>query len=278
MYYQSTVRDLSPGKEKKMEEIISKACKFIDEHLTDDFSLDEIARYVGYSSYHFARKFKETTGKTVMEHLREKRIYAAADEIKAGANICDTAMKYGFDTHAGFTKAFTSVYGCTPAKCAQHGKKYYKKGRIDMEKSKIIIRPICKDDVNDLWENVYSSMTPRQITDEKILPSIERLHKREGIELVAEVDGKVVMSLPMIKPFWIPFGVLFDNNFVLTNGVEDELMARLLEEMKKQCKMFNISTLISPQREGSDNAKAFMHFGFTEAWKADGWVYLAMAV
>lgn len=30
-----------------------------------------------------------------------------------------------------------------------------------MEKSKIVIRPVCKDDVKDLWENVYSAMTPQ---------------------------------------------------------------------------------------------------------------------
>jgi len=97
-----------------MDQTINKAYEFIEEHLCDEFSLDEIAHFVGYSSYHFARKFKEVTGKSVMEYVREKHIFAAADEIKAGANICDTAMKYGFDTHAGFTKAFLSVYGCTP--------------------------------------------------------------------------------------------------------------------------------------------------------------------
>jgi len=261
-----------------MEQEILKACKFIDEHLIDEFTLDEIARFVGYSSYHFARKFKEVMGKTVMEYVREKRIFAAANEIKAGANICDTAMKYGFDTHAGFTKAFSNIYGCTPARCVQHAQKSYMKGMVSMENSKIIIRPVCKDDVQDLWENVYSAMTPRQITEEKILPAIERLRKGEGVELVAQVDGRVVMSLPMVKPFWIPLGVLFDNNYVLTNGIEDEIMKQLLEEMKNQCRMLNISTLISPQVEGSESAKAFIHFGFTKAWKSGGWVYLAMSI
>jgi len=66
----------------------------------------------------------------------------------------------------------------------------------------------------------------------------------------------------MIKPFWIPLGVLFDNNYTLTGGAEDEIMGKLLEEMKKQCRMLNVSTLISPQPENSESAKAFMYFGF----------------
>jgi GTP pyrophosphokinase len=124
------------------KQTIIRAYEFIDEHLSEEFTLDEIARFVGYSSYHFAREFKEETGKTVMEHVREKRIYAAANEIKMGANICTTAMKYCFDTHAGFTKAFSVVYGCTPTQCAQHAQKPYMKGIIDMKKSIIVIRPI----------------------------------------------------------------------------------------------------------------------------------------
>jgi AraC-like DNA-binding protein len=52
-----------------MEQAIIKAYKFIDEHLSDEFSLDEIAHFVGYSSYHFARKFKEATGKTVLDSV-----------------------------------------------------------------------------------------------------------------------------------------------------------------------------------------------------------------
>ena len=147
-----------------------------------------------------------------------------------------------------------------------------------MEKSSIIVRPISTEDVQDLWENVYSAMTPRQITDLKILPSIEAEQAGKGLQLVAQVDGKVVMALPMLKPYWIPIGFLFDNNYVLTGGDEDIIMGKLLAEMKRQCTMLNVSTLISPQREGSENIQAFVHFGFTEAFTSGGWSYLMMAV
>ena len=41
-----------------------------------------------------------------------------------------------------------------------------------MNKTEIKIRLVCKDDVQDLWENVYSAMTPRQILEDKILSLI----------------------------------------------------------------------------------------------------------
>ena len=147
-----------------------------------------------------------------------------------------------------------------------------------MENSKIVIRHICKDDVQDLWENVYSAMTPRQITEVKILPSIEAYQKREGLELVAEVDGKVVMALPMSKPTWIPLGFLWDHNFTLTGTDRDIIFKKLLDEMKKQAKALDISTLISPQGKDSESSKAMQSLGFQKVMESGDWEYLMMAL
>lgn len=260
------------------KQAVEKAIHYLCDHLCEEFSLAEAAAYVGYSPFHFAREFKEATGQTVMEYVRKQRIRTAAEEIKSGANVCETALKYGFETHAGFTRAFSAVFGCSPRQYANHAGKLYRKGTIDMENASITIRPVRLEDVQTLWEHVYSAMTPREITEEKIRPAMERLEKEEGIELAAEVDGVVRMTLPMIKPFWIPFGVLFDNNYTLTNGAEDALMRMLLEEMKAWCRNHEISTLISPQVTGSENVKAFLYHGFTEAWQAGGWSYLMTTV
>ncbi len=257
-----------------MDDFLSNAEKFICEHLQDEISLDEIADFCGYSPFHFTRKFKKAVNKTVMEYIREKRIFAAAEMIKGGSDICDAAMEYGFSTHAGFTKAFHAVFGCCPRNYNTHCFKNNWKGFDHMNYSKITIRPVKPDDVNDLWENVYSAMTPKQITDIKIIPSMEREKNKTGIELAAEADGTVVMTLPMIKPFWIPVGFLFDNNYIPVNDGRDELMKKLLDEMKVRCRDMGISTLISPQKTGSETARVFLSFGFQEAWSCDGWSYL----
>lgn len=261
-----------------MNDFIKNAERFISEHLQDEFTLDEIADFCGYSSFHFVRKFKETVNKTVMEYVREKRIFAASELIKNGSNICSTAMEYGFKTHAGFTKAFHAVFGCCPRDYAAHCCGGYWKGFNNMDNSNVIIRAVAPDDVNDLWENVYSAMTPKQISEVKIIPSIEREKNKTGVELVAEVDKTVVMTLPMIKPFWIPVGFLFDNNYVITGDSRDNLMKKLIDEMKIRCKEMGISTLLSPQKVGSENSQAFITLGFKEAWTSDEWTYLEMSV
>ena len=269
---------LKDKKEQFMDDFIKNAEKFIAGHLKEEFTLDEIADFCGYSPYHFARKFKEAVNKTVMGYVREKRIFAAARLIKNGFGICDAAMEYGFETHAGFTKAFNAVFGCCPRDYTAHCCGDYWKGYDNMNDSKVIVRSVTLADVNDLWENVYSAMTPKEITEVKLIPSIEREKNKTGIELAAEVDGTVVMTLPMIKPFWIPIGFLFDNNYIITGDGRDKLMKKLIDEMKARCKEMGISTLISPQKAKSDNAKAFTALGFKEAWTSGGWTYLAVSV
>lgn len=213
-----------------------------------------------------------------MGYVRERRIFAAAEMIKNGSDICRAAMEYGFETHAGFTKAFNAVFNCCPRNYAAHCRGDYWKGFDNMNYTQIAIRPVRADDVNDLWENVYSAMTPKQIAETKIAPSMEREKDKSGIELAAVADGTVIMTLPMIKPFWIPVGFLFDNNYVKTNDGRDDIMKRLLDEMKVQCGKMGVSTLISPQKAGSESAKAFAELGFKEAWTSDGWTYMAMSV
>lgn len=257
---------------------IKQAIKFIDNNLKKSYSLNSIAESIGYSAYHLSREFKRYMGKSIMEYAREKKLHEAANSISKGKKIINVAMDYGFDTHAGFTKGFTALFGCSPKEYQEHENKKNYKGVVIMDNTKILIRHICKDDVEDLWENVYSAMTPRQITEVKILPAIERYDKKEGIDLVAEVNGEVVMALPMMRLFSHPVGFLFDNAFVLKNDDTDIIMEKLLNEIKKQAKFMGISTLSMWQPENSEHTKAFMHFGFTKVFTSGSYDYLMLSI
>lgn len=262
------------------KEIIEMIEKYINNHLKEEFSLNEIADHIGYSPYHLTREYKESTGMSVMEKTREQRLLASMKDIADGKNIIDIALSYCFYTHAGFTKAFTALTGRSPKDYQEHYKNIKLREKEAMENLDMIIkvRHICKDDVNDLWENVYSGMTPRQITEDKILPAIEAYKKREGFELVAEVDGKVVMALPLSKPTWIPLGFVWDNNFILTGGDSDKIMEKLIDELKVQAKSMGITTLLSPQGKNSESSKSMQTFGFQKVSESDDWEYLMMTI
>ena len=57
---------------------INSIKKFIEENLKQEFSLTDIANHVGYSAYHLSREYKKTTGRSIMDYVRERKIFEAA--------------------------------------------------------------------------------------------------------------------------------------------------------------------------------------------------------
>lgn len=49
-----------------------------------------------------------------MEYVKQRRLFAAAEEIRRGKRIIDAALEYGWETHGGFTKAFSGQFGYSP--------------------------------------------------------------------------------------------------------------------------------------------------------------------
>lgn len=95
--------------------VILRGLEHIEQHLQDEsLTPQALAAYCGYSYSHFAHIFKLFCGCTVGDYLRQRRLAAAAAELSGGAAVTDCALKWGFATPAGFTRAFTRQYGLSP--------------------------------------------------------------------------------------------------------------------------------------------------------------------
>lgn len=256
---------------------IDKINKFIDENLKNEFSLSDISSYAGYSAYHFSREFKRITGKSVMDYVRERKLLAAAKDIKKGKTVLETAIAFGFDTHSGFTRAFSQLVGCTPRKYQQHGLKYKQKEGIIMDNTKIKVRLVCEDDLNDLWENVYSAMTPRQITENKILPGIENYKNKTGFLAVAELDGVVVMSMWIQRLYSGP-GFIYDSHYIWQNDEYDNVFVKLIDGVKVFAHQLNMNALCLYENEDSDFITGFEKCNFIKVFNAGGLDYYMLKI
>ena len=96
-------------------ETYEKIIKYINEHIKDKLTLDEISKFAGYSPWHLYKIFKIYSPVPIMEYVRNQRLYAAANEIYTGRKLYEAALDYGYETPAGFYKAFQSVFGCKPS-------------------------------------------------------------------------------------------------------------------------------------------------------------------
>lgn len=88
---------------------------YINEHLAEPITLRMLASAANYSPWHSSRIFKELIGKTPFEYIRALRLSRAAVELRTGnAKITDVAFDFVFDSHEGFTRAFSKQFGMSP--------------------------------------------------------------------------------------------------------------------------------------------------------------------
>src|ERR1700719_227629 len=92
-----------------------KALWFIESHLAEGLTLDEIAGVAGVSRFHMVRAFAAATGFSVMRYVRARRLSEAARALAGGApDILTLALDADYGSHEAFTRAFRDQFGVTP--------------------------------------------------------------------------------------------------------------------------------------------------------------------
>ncbi|MBO5221362.1 MAG: AraC family transcriptional regulator [Clostridia bacterium] len=95
---------------------IQNALDFIEENLTEDITVEEIAKRCYASTFHFQRVFGILCGYTVGEYMRNRRLSRAGAELNEGnQKVIDVALKYGYSSPDSFAKAFVAFHGITPS-------------------------------------------------------------------------------------------------------------------------------------------------------------------
>jgi len=95
-------------------------CDYINNHCTENISLDEIAEQAGFSKYHFSRLFREVIGTTCHNYLINRRIlYAQKLLADLSVSITDVSMRSGFNSLSTFNRIFKKSMGCTPSEYRQ---------------------------------------------------------------------------------------------------------------------------------------------------------------
>lgn len=95
--------------------IIGNSIQYMEDHITEDITVDSVATSVGVSSFYFQKGFAMLCGFTVSEYIRNRRLALAGNDLLVtDEKIIDIALKYGYDSPDSFTKAFTRFHGVTP--------------------------------------------------------------------------------------------------------------------------------------------------------------------
>ncbi|GKU24219.1 AraC family transcriptional regulator [Clostridium folliculivorans] len=103
---------------KRMNEALS----YIEENLTEDIDIKEVAKLALCSEYHFQRMFSFLAGISLSEYIRRRRLTLAAFELNnSNVRVIDIAIKYGYSSPDSFTRAFQNLHGITPSEARLKG-------------------------------------------------------------------------------------------------------------------------------------------------------------
>lgn len=100
---------------------LNKVMDYIEDHLTQDISLEEIADYAGVSDYHFRKIFYYLSGLSLSEYIKNRKLSEANKDLLNKERVTDVAFKYGYESIDGFTRAFKSWSGFLPSEIAKKG-------------------------------------------------------------------------------------------------------------------------------------------------------------
>ena len=94
---------------------IKSVLNYINEHYTEDISINTLANICDYSEYHFMRFFKKHIGLTCIQYINNYRLEKASILLTTSNNaIMDISLEVGFDNLSYFKKLFKRKYNLTP--------------------------------------------------------------------------------------------------------------------------------------------------------------------
>lgn len=93
---------------------IGNVIAYINQHLDEDLSLDELGSRFFVSKYHLMREFKSYTNRTVYQYILSKRVNQAKLMLQSGVGPSDVALRCGFGDYSSFYKAFKKETELSP--------------------------------------------------------------------------------------------------------------------------------------------------------------------
>lgn len=94
---------------------LRRVLEYIEAHLDERLTLEQMAQLTDYSAFHFSRLFKQATRRSPHQYVLEQRVQRAKNLLKTSrAPAAEIAYEVGFSSQSHLVTAFRKVVGVTP--------------------------------------------------------------------------------------------------------------------------------------------------------------------
>lgn len=93
---------------------IDHVLDYINSHIDEDITIDELSNISYLSKFHLSREFKRHTGTTLHRYIIQKKLITAKELILRDLPITHVYEQCGFGDYSNFFRAFKNEYGMTP--------------------------------------------------------------------------------------------------------------------------------------------------------------------
>ncbi|MDQ0891736.1 two-component system response regulator YesN [Paenibacillus sp. V4I9] len=114
------LEELRIKRKGKLKDPVEEAKNYIETHLAEEVSLEEVADFIGLNPSYFSQLFKQSTAETFVQYRTRRRMEKAKKLLQQPQwRITDISGEVGYADHPHFTKTFKKYEGCLPSEYRQ---------------------------------------------------------------------------------------------------------------------------------------------------------------
>jgi AraC family transcriptional regulator len=107
---------MNQSREDAYRERLNKVFEYIEQHLDESLSVEQLSQVAHFSKFHFHRQFSDYGGISVIRYIQLMRLKRASYQLAFSTDrITEIALNAVFENPESFSRAFKNTFGQTPS-------------------------------------------------------------------------------------------------------------------------------------------------------------------